>query len=242
MSRQWDTLRSYLGLSALVSIYGIASLLVLYLGPSMGFGLTEQIVIIVLILLTWPIAILIAYLFRRRRRRREGKTSESAGDGANRPGASEAVLQDFSRSTEETVQWLKSTKLGAERSREVIYGLPWFLIAGPPESGKTSFLLSGGLDFHSLPSQRRSDRNVVRPTRGLDFKVTDSAMFLDTAGRYQTEDENAAEWESLIATLKKYRTNRPLDGLVIAVSGRRLLESTDSEIDQQAKILRERLD
>ncbi|HYM00036.1 MAG TPA: type VI secretion system membrane subunit TssM, partial [Blastocatellia bacterium] len=242
MSRQWDMLRSYLGLSALVSIYGIASLLVLYLGPQMGFSLTYQIVIIVLILLTWPFAILLAYLFRRRRRKKEAKSLESAGPSATSSGAPEVVTQEFSRSTEETVRWLKSTKLGAERSREVIYGLPWFLVTGPPESGKTSFLLSGGLDFHSLPGQRRSDRNVVRPTRGLDYRVTDSAVFLDTAGRYQTEDEYGDEWESLIGTIKKYRTNRPLDGLVIAVSGRRLLESTDSEIDHQAKVLRERLD
>src|SRR5215475_764644 len=76
MSQQWSQLKSYLGLSALVSLYGIASLAVLFLGPSIGLGLTEQIVIIVLILLTWPFAILISHFVRKRRERRERTESE----------------------------------------------------------------------------------------------------------------------------------------------------------------------
>src|SRR5215813_1690123 len=247
MSQQWSTLKSYMGLSALVSLYGIASLAVLYLGPSIGLGLTEQIVIIVLILLTWPFAILISHFVRKRRERRERTESERGGPISSR-GDSRGVAspvgtyEELTRTTEETVRWLRNTKLGSGRSGDVIYRLPWFLMAGPPDSGKTSLLLSAGLDFHALPSQRRADENMVRPTQGLEFRVTDWAVLLDTSGRYQTEGQDADEWSALIETVKKYRKTRPVDGFVAAVSASRVLGSSESEIEQEAKVLRARLD
>jgi len=74
-------------------------------------------------------------------------------------------------------------------------------MAGPPDSGKTSLLLSAGLDFHALPSQRRADENMVRPTQGLEFRVTDWAVLLDTSGRYQTEGQDSDAWSALIETV-----------------------------------------
>src|SRR5262245_52132896 len=247
MSQQWSQLKSYLGLSALVSLYGIASLAVLYLGPSIGLGLTEQIVIIVLILLTWPFAILISHFARKRRERRNTAESGRAGSTPTRGGPIRESgpvgnYEELSRSTEETVRWLRGTRIGTGKSGDAIYRLPWFVVAGPPESGKTSLLLSAGLDFHSLPGQRRADQDIIRPTHNLEFRVTDSAVLLDTSGRYQTEGEDAAEWSALIETIKKYRKARPVDGLVIVVSAARVLGSSESEIEQEAKVLRARLD
>jgi type VI secretion system protein ImpL len=103
---------------------------------------------------------------------------------------------------------LGSTRLADARPREAIYKLPWFLIAGPPKSGKTSILLSSGLDYQALPSQRHSDSNLILPTRDCTWRVTDSTVNIDTAGRYQTEGPDADEWSALIETVKKYRKNR----------------------------------
>jgi type VI secretion system protein ImpL len=245
MSEQWSQLKSYLGLSALVSIYGIASLLVLYAGPSLGLGLSTQIVIIVLLLLTWPFAILISRLARRRRARKEAaESSASTGSsaGSQRAGTSTPNHGDISINTEEAVQWLRNTRLGGRKTGDAVYTLPWFVVAGPPDSGKTSLLLSAGLDFHSLPSQRRSERNVVRPTSSLEYRITDSAVLLDTAGRYQTEDQDGGEWAALFEIVRKHRKTRPIDGLLFAVSAAHVLGRSDSEIEAEAKIMRARLD
>src|SRR5262249_50538916 len=150
------------------------------------------IVIIVLILLTWPFAILISHFARKRRERREKVESERAGStpapvGPGRGSGGLGNYEELTRITEETVRWLRGTRLGMGKSGDVIYRLPWFLVAGPPDSGKTSLLLSAGLDFHALPSQRRADQSIIRPTHDLEFRVTDSAVFLDTSGRYLTE-------------------------------------------------------
>jgi type VI secretion system protein ImpL len=149
---------------------------------------------------------------------------------------------ELTRGAEEAVQWLNSTKLAAAKSSEVVYKLPWFVIAGPSSGGKTSLLLSSGLDFQALPSQRRAELNLIRPTRDCVWRVTDSAINIDTSGRYQAEGADGEEWSSLLEAIKKHRRDRPIDGLVIAVDAARALNWSDAEIEQQAKILRARLD
>lgn len=241
----WHQLRYALGLSFILSFYAAASLIVYYVGPMIGLSLTYQVVLIGLILLTWPIAILIGYF--RNKRRREGAAQQEVGAQqaaaqAPAPAAPPRTYNELTRGAEETVQWLRSSKLSAAKSGEALYSLPWFLIAGPPRSGKTSLLLSAGLDFQTLPSQRHREQNLIRPTRDCEWRVTDWAVLLDSSGRYQTEGPDQDEWSSLIETVKRYRKARPVDGLLIVADAARVMESTEAEIEQQAKLLRARLD
>jgi type VI secretion system protein ImpL len=144
---------------------------------------------------------------------------------------------------EETVQWLRGTKLGgSKKDVEMVYALPWFLVAGPEASGKTSLALSSGFDFHALPSQRASEQNLVRPTAGCEFRVTDTAILVDTSGRYQTEGADRDEWAALIEAIKSRRKARPFDGYILAINAAAVLRGGEQELEQQAKVLRARLD
>jgi type VI secretion system protein ImpL len=240
-------IKSILGISALVSFYGIASLLVIFLGPSIGLNYTWEIIIIALLLLTWPFAILINYLRRRRAQKREAAQAAPV-EGAASPkpartgSAPRRIHEELARAAEEAVQWLRSSKLAGARSGDALYALPWYIVAGPPASGKTSLALSSGLDFQMLPSQRRAEMKIVRPTHHCDWRVTEAAVLLDTAGRYQSDGPARDEWRAVTETLRKYRGGRAVDGYVVAVDAARILESSETEIEQQAKTLRARLD
>lgn len=248
MSAQSDQLKSVLGISALVSFYGIASLALLFLGPSIGLSFTWEIIIIALLLLTWPIVILLNHLRKRRARKQEAAAAAAAGEGASAAPAKSGkavpgrVYEELTRGAEEAVQWLRSTKLSGAKSGDALYALPWYIVAGSSASGKTSLVLSSGLDFHALPSQRRGEMKIVRPTHNVEWRVTDSAVLLDTAGRYQSDGPARDEWLALTEILKKYRNDRPLDGLLLAVNAERILHASETEIEQQAKTLRARLD
>jgi type VI secretion system protein ImpL len=100
------------------------------------------------------------------------------------------------------VQFLKSSNLG-ESGKDAVYSLPWYIVAGAPRSGKSSLVISSNLNFQALPSQRQSELRFIRPTPGVDWRVTNDAVFVDTAGRYQTEGVDGDEWSSLLDTLKK---------------------------------------
>jgi type VI secretion system protein ImpL len=246
-----DQIKSLLGISALVSFYGIASLIVWFLGSKFGLGVTETVVLIALLLMTWPLIILFNYF----RKRKAAQQEIAAASPASLPQANSNQLAQPSKGlnapvgrydelvtgTEETVQWLRN-RLGGSNAGDAIYALPWFLVAGQQSSGKSSLLHSSGLNFHALPSQRSDEIQTIRPTRGTEWRVTDSAIFIDTAGRYQYEGADADEWSALVETIKKYRGVRPIDGLLITVNTGSILRANEAEIEQHAKVLRNRID
>src|SRR5438132_5017331 len=85
MSAHGDQIKSVLGISALVSFYGIASLAVVFLGPSIGLTYVWEIVIIALLLLTWPFAILINHWRKRRAAKREAAEAVAQETGGAQP-------------------------------------------------------------------------------------------------------------------------------------------------------------
>lgn len=259
MSSPDEQLKSSLSIAALSSFYGVASLSVWFLGPLVGLGAAWRIGLIVLLLLTWPLA----FLFRRARAARRKKSADAATvattDATNEPkpvasaaaattngkakGAAPArAYEELARNAEEAVRWLRSTRLSGTRARDAVYALPWFLVAGPPASGKTSLLLASELELQTLPRQKSVDLDSVRPTRHCEWRISDVAVFLDTAGRYQNEGTTQNEWAALGEVLKQHRKSRPLDGLLVVMSTEKLLRLDEGEIEQQARVVRARLD
>jgi type VI protein secretion system component VasK len=109
--------------------------------------------------------------------------------------------------------------------KDAVYSLPWYVVAGTPKAGKSSLVLGSNLNFQTLPSQRQSEQKFVRPTGNIDWRVTSDAVFVDTAGRYQTEGVDGEEWSAMLETIKKYRSNRPLDGFLMVVNAEKILNS-----------------
>ena len=88
-----------------------------------------------------------------------------------------------------------------------LYDLPWYVIIGAPGSGKTTALINSGLKF---PLEQRVGKGALRGvggTRNCDWWFTDEAIFLDTAGRYTTQDSDAASdsagWREFLALLQE---------------------------------------
>lgn len=253
MNWQFNQLKYAVGLGGMMSFYGAVSLIVLLM-PSGTFGGRQyQIVTIALILLTLPFALIIMFVASRRSKRRARKEEEAAKQAAENAGATPeagtpaapaapvGTYGNLTSSTEETVKFLKTSNLGTS-GRDAVYSLPWYLVAGSPKAGKSSLVLSSNLNFQTLPSQRQSEQKFIRPTGSIDWRVTSDAVFVDTAGRYQTEGVDSEEWASLLETIKKYRNNRPLDGFLLVVNTETILKSDERQAEELAKVLRARLD
>lgn len=238
MSAFSQQLKKIILLSVLIALTGIAILLILILNEEIG---PVQIILIALILLLWPIGILLSY-YRRKRQAAKSSEAEATAPETSSSIRASRTYEELERGADETAQWLQQNLIGGTQGAGAVYQLPWFLMVGAPASGKTSLLLSAGLSFNALPSQRRADQNLLRPTGNCEWRLTDQAVWIDTAGRYQTEGQDRDEWLGLVDTLKKYRKKRPIDGLVITVNAYPLLTLNEPEIEQQAQVLRARLD
>lgn len=126
-----------------------------------------------------------------------------------------------------------------------VYQLPWYVFIGPPGSGKTTALLNAGLSFPLARSLGSDPVRGVAGTRHCDWWFTDQAVLIDTAGRYTTQDSDAAgdarEWAEFLLQLKRHRPRQPINGALVTVSATDLLTLPAPDLAGQAVAVRTRL-
>src|SRR5262245_50452522 len=153
-----------------------------------------------------------------------------------------AEIQELHRQIQQGIAALKASRLGGgKRSADALYVLPWYAMVGPPGAGKTAALRHSGLVFPYLDPNGGGVRGVGG-TRNCDWWFTNEAILLDTAGRYTTEADDHDEWMAFLEQLLKYRADKPLNGVIVAVSITELLDATDDQIQQSGKKIRARID
>jgi type VI secretion system protein ImpL len=143
---------------------------------------------------------------------------------------------------EEAVSTLKQQR----RTGKSLYDLPWYIIIGAPGSGKTTALLNSGLKF---PLEQRVGKGALRGvggTRNCDWWFADEAIFLDTAGRYTTQDSDAASdaagWREFLALLKRYRVRRPINGVILTINAEDLIVQGEAARQAHVDAARSRLE
>jgi type VI secretion system protein ImpL len=146
---------------------------------------------------------------------------------------------------EEALQILKKTRSKSRLDRQYLYELPWYIIIGAPGAGKTTLLVNSGLRFPLSEHLGASPIQGVGGTRNCDWLFADEAIFLDTAGRYTTQDSHqpvdAAAWSGFLDLIKKYRPRRPINGVLVTMSMFDLLQQNAEERRQQANAVRQRI-
>src|SRR6185436_9073050 len=127
--------------------------------------------------------------------------------------------------------------------RRQIYQLPWYVFIGAPGAGKTTALLHSGLRFPLAERLGTAPVAGIGGTRQCDWWFTDQAVFIDTAGRYTTQDSHAAadarEWHRFLQLLRRYRPIQPSNGVIVTGSTPDLLHG-GAELQQQAEAVHKR--
>jgi type VI secretion system protein ImpL len=136
------------------------------------------------------------------------------------------------------IESLKKSKLGKGISgRAALYALPWYMFIGPPAAGKTTAIVNSGLEY-----PYGMDIKGVGGTRNCDWFFSNSAILLDTAGRYMTEEEDKEEWNAFLEVLKKHRRRKPINGVIVGISITDIFNVKTEEIEWHAKNIRRRID
>lgn len=139
-----------------------------------------------------------------------------------------------------SISRLKTSELGVTyHGSAALYALPWYIVIGPAAAGKSTLLRQSGMRF---PMDAHQDIQVrgFGGTRNCDWWFADSAVFLDTAGRYTTEPDDREEWLSFLKLVKKFRPKQPINGLIIAITLSELLTEAE-QLEHHAQLIRERL-
>jgi len=135
------------------------------------------------------------------------------------------------------IQALKKSRLSINiTGKSNLYSMPWYMFFGPEGSGKTTLIARSGLEFPF-----GIETGI---TKDCDWFFTNSSVMIDTAGTLIEENDRgtaSVEWYSLLEILGKYRKRQPLNGIVISVNLRDLINADPAEVESLAKSLRNRV-
>jgi len=237
-----------------VTILGLTllSLLIWFGGPWLGIGESQplaspvaRLVTIIVILGVWLGWLL--FMQSRERAKATKMAGELAGQdarptGNDRDDRTAAERSALAARFTEAVDTLRRTRKGGRN----LYQLPWYIVIGPPGSGKSTLLQNSGLNF---PLSNKFGKDALRGiggTRNCDWWFTDEAVFLDTAGRYTTQDSDrvadGSAWEEFLKLLRKYRKRRPINGVIVTVSLSDLLTLDEAGRQEHVLAIRSRLE
>ena len=244
-----------------ISVIGliVLSLLIWFVGPHIKFGSgnvaplggeVTRLLIIMVILVLWGLnnlrislknaknnAVLVADL------QSNQSNAQSQGLLAEQRSEEMQIINERFTQALHTLQKLKFKGLG---SRKALYELPWYIIIGPPGSGKTTALVNSSLEFPLADQFGKEALQGVGGTRNCDWWFTNEAVLIDTAGRYTTQDSHKAvdssAWDGFLALLTRNRRRRPINGAIVAISLQELLMQTEDQRIAHAKTIRSRID
>jgi type VI secretion system protein ImpL len=224
------------------------SLVVWFLGPLIAVADARpleselvRIVVVMLILVAWGLINIFS-------RVKQAKTNEKmvatlSEKEATSAETSEEIAQ-LRKRLEEALGLLRKSAGDKGRGR-YLYQLPWYMLIGPPGSGKTTALQNSGLNFPLAAKYGKDPLKGVGGTRNCDWWLTDEAVLLDTAGRYTTQDSHAASdqaaWKGFLGLLKKFRPRQPINGALVAISIADILGLSSGERVAHARAIRQRL-
>ncbi len=223
----------------------LLSLFIWFAGPFFSFvewhplaGVFARVLTICIVIGLWVTA---HFVKRWRANRKSSALMSAVAKQADSATAASPDAQQMRERFEEAAAVLKG-----KTGRQSLYELPWYVIIGAPGSGKTTVLVNSGLHMPLGESFGKEGLRGVGGTRNCAWLFTDEAVFLDTAGRFTTQDSDAdsdaAGWREFLSLLKKYRTRRPVNGVILAVSATDLMTLQPSEREAHIAAARRRLE
>ncbi|HZS44225.1 MAG TPA: type VI secretion system protein [Blastocatellia bacterium] len=136
------------------------------------------------------------------------------------------------------VSFLRALRLLKSRvtGREYRYGLPWFLLLGEADSGKTTVAANTGLSLDlGEDVEDATDRHS-----GLNWWFFDNGVVLDVSGQVGGRTDGSAHrdgaWNALLKLLLKYRPQHAIDGIVLTIPCDDLIGPASLKADRMAAI------
>ncbi|OEF19604.1 type VI secretion system membrane subunit TssM [Aliivibrio logei] len=138
---------------------------------------------------------------------------------------------------------IKRAGLYGKLNNNIKYQLPWYMVIGPQNSGKTTLLECSGLDFPLNQTDGHYTRDIEN-SQHCEWYFGNHAVLLDAAGRFFDQHEHELTnpiWIRFLKALQNKRRRRPLNGVILTIDVSALQSPDESSIELQARYVRERL-
>lgn len=167
-----------------------------------------------------------------------------SGGSKKKPGViagSKVVYERVKREVNEAIaRYLETVTRKGFLKKSALYERPWFLLLGPEKSGKTQLLSGSGMHIPvKYPSER--DGVVLEDGGGIVWNFGNDAVWVDVPGK-MIGDHSADEWRAAVSAIREVRPERAIDGVVVVVNAKRILDADVKGAKAIASSLRNDLD
>lgn len=148
-------------------------------------------------------------------------------------------LQDLREKWNAAISFLKDSHVG--KNGNPIYQLPWYLIIGETDAGKSSSIAKSGL--HSVNSAAGPIPGVTS-TRNCDWWFLDNAVIIDSAGKYAVPVDgkiDEVEWQEFLVQISATRQKEPVNGILVALPMEKLLAHDEDTLYAYAGFISDRV-
>jgi type VI secretion system protein ImpL len=126
--------------------------------------------------------------------------------------------------------------------RNGVYRLPWYVLLGPADSGKSALMRASGLAF----AKGDHELSASQPGAPCQWWFADEAVLLEPDGTavWHAQGQDGADragWRDFLRRLKRARPRYPLNGVLAAIDAAGLLDRDEGLRVSHAETLRSRL-
>jgi len=216
----------------------LAALAVWFIGPLLAVddykfweSASARLLSISVLFLGWGLFIVFDSWSSTRRKQRD----ESSAEVAARLESEQKIADEEKRLRKvfkKAVRTLKTASLYRGRSERWRDELPWYLLVGPEQSGKSSLLKCSGLQF-PLNDIGDGVKGEANDPTFCEWYFGEHGVLIDTAGRFlvHKEEVDKRSWNTLLDLLRTRRRNRPLNGIIVTVPADLLRKNAGPELE-----------
>lgn len=164
------------------------------------------------------------------------------------------------------LRFLKKTIIDKHGYSTPLNKLPWYLLIGPPSSGKTTLLAYSNINFILAKQYKKEgEDNSISPSSVCEWWVTRDLVVVDVPGCYnfspakesldeslkngeKTPEEVSSKphsqlilWKSLLNLLTKYRQKNNIGAIIVALQLPELIKQSKYQQNQWLQDLKDRL-